>query len=277
VSPASYLIALPIGIIAVSGWMVKVESDNFLNTKKYGGIGAHPQHQAVHGLQVDPNPAARLDHARYGIPGMTVIENSLGETVTSRPIGSRSSRQSWLAAQSGYTTPGSIELPDIPGYIPPKDDAATHFQTVPAESGFHITAEEVTKLDMKSNTVVFNGGVKLTSPEFQLSSTRLKLHLSADKKSFNLAEADGDVHVQLTGVTDDKKYRGQSTQAIYQPQSDKLTLTGWPRIQGQGQELIAAEEDTKVFLNPKTGTMHTEGRAQTRVAKRFMDDESRNP
>ncbi len=49
-----------------------------------------------------------------------------------------------------------------------------------------------------------------------------------------------------------------------------LLLTGWPKVQGQGQELIAAEQGTKVTLFPKTGKMITEGRAQTRIARQLM-------
>jgi lipopolysaccharide export system protein LptA len=98
------------------------------------------------------------------------------------------------------------------------------------------------------------------------------VHLGQDKKSFRLLEATGSVDVQLTGVPDDKKYRGQSGVAVYDPAKGTLTLTGWPKIQGSGQELVAAEEGTRVVLMPKTGKMHTEGRAQTRVAKRLMEE-----
>lgn len=151
------------------------------------------------------------------------------------------------------------------------------FETVPADSGFHIAADEATKLDMAKETVTFNGHVKLASPQFHLSATRLVVHLGKDKKSFRLLEASGSVDVQLTGVPDDKKYRGQSGIAIYDPTKGTLTLTGWPKIQGSGQELVAAEESTRVILIPKTGRMFTEGRAQTRIAKRLMEESASVP
>lgn len=125
-------------------------------------------------------------------------------------------------------------------------------------------------MDIQAERVVFNGKVKMTSPQFHLSATQLVVHLGKDKKSFKFAEAKGEVNVQLTGVPDDKKYRGQSNSAIYTPSQGTLLLTGWPKIQGQGQELIAAEQGTKVTLFPKTGKMITEGRAQTRVARQLM-------
>ncbi|TLD69717.1 hypothetical protein FEM03_15425 [Phragmitibacter flavus] len=275
-SPTSYLIALPVSIIAVSGWMVKMENDTFLHNQRSEQSFYSPEsnYRAVNSSHSVHN-AARLDHDRYGQNFDSA--NSLGESIISRPIGERASKtsQPWLAShQTRAHSSNPVELLDIPGFIPPTDKVDEHFQTVPVESGFHITADEATKVDMAGQNVIFNGNVTLTSPQFKMSSNRLKVHMSDDKKSFRLAEAEGNVHVQLTGVTDDKKYRGQSNAAIYEPEKSKLTMTGWPRIQGQGQELIAAEASTKVFLYPDTGRMDTQGRAQTRVAKQFMVNES---
>jgi lipopolysaccharide transport protein LptA len=146
------------------------------------------------------------------------------------------------------------------------------FETVPPDSGFHIAADEATKLDMERETVTFSGRVKLASPQFHLTATKLVVYLGKDKKSFHKLEATGEVDVQLTGVPDDKKYRGQSGVAVYEPGRGTLTLTGWPKIQGSGQELVAADASTRVILIPKTGKMLTEGRAQTRVAKRLMEE-----
>lgn len=125
-------------------------------------------------------------------------------------------------------------------------------------------------MDIQAERVVFNGKVKMSSPQFHLTASQLVVHLGKDKKSFKLAEARGEVNVQLTGVPEEKRYRGQSGFAIYNPSQGTLQLTGWPKIQGQGQELIAAEQGTKVTLFPKTGKMTTEGRAQTRIAKQLM-------
>jgi lipopolysaccharide transport protein LptA len=159
--------------------------------------------------------------------------------------------------------------------MPPS--ANPHFETVPSDSGFHIAADEATKLDMEKQTVTFNGHVKLASPQFSLTATKLIVHLGKDKKSFRLLEATGSVDVQLTGVPDDKKYRGQSGAAVYDPAKGTLTLPGWPKIQGSGQELVAAEASTRIILVPKTGKMLTEGRAQTRIAKRLMAEPAARP
>ena len=184
----------------------------------------------------------------------------------------------WLAAQpTKAATPTGGELPPIPGFAEMVPPAQPFFETVPADSGFHIAADEATKVDMEKETVTFNGHVKLASPQFHLTSTKMVVHLGKDKKSFRLLEATGSVDVQLTGVPDDKKYRGQSGVAVYDPAKGTLVLTGWPKIQGSGQELVAAEESTRIILVPKTGKMLTEGRAQTRIAKRLMEETAAQP
>jgi hypothetical protein len=64
---------------------------------------------------------------------------------------------------------------------------------------------------------------------------------------------------------------------VYDPGKGTLVLTDWPKIQGSGQELVAAEAGTRVVLIPKTGKMTTEGRAQTRIAKRLMEETAATP
>lgn len=283
-SASTYLIALPLGMIAVSSWLVKVESDSFSAGARTSGIQQVPKHTngKSPGLLLADAPApARLDHGRYGWAGPSHQGGGLlGSDPSTRPLGARSGRmEDWLEKQAPahISSAAGVELPAIPGYLdmPPPDQP--FFETVPADSGFHIAADEATKLDMAKQTVTFNGHVKLASPQFHLTATRLVVHLGKDKKSFRLLEATGEVDVQLTGVPEEKKYRGQSGTAIYDPAKGTLTLTGWPKIQGSGQELVAAEEGTRVILVPKTGKMVTEGRAQTRVAKRLMEESAAQP
>ena len=270
-SASIYLIAIPLGVIAVSGWLVKVENDSFRRGQRTSEIQQIANHRLgrVAGPQAEVPAAARLDHQRFGwemVP--EAAGGRLGDDFHRRPLGARAaSAVPWLDRQEvALARQEAAGLPDIPGYQELPAPAVPEFETVLPGSGFHITADEATKLDLKKETVTFNGGVKLVSPQFHLTSDRLVIHLGKDKKTFRLLEASGSVHVQLTGVPEEKKYRGQSGFAVYDPAKAVLTLTQWPKIQGSGQELIAAEADTRVFLHPKTGHMHTEGRAQSRVA-----------
>ncbi len=282
-TPSSYLIAIPLGVIALSGWLVKIEGDSFASGKRTSGIQQVPRHGSSAPANRGPSDVKaplRLDHERYGWLGHESEGGGLlGVDLSRRPIGERPARPvSWLASHSTESPPTApVELPPIPGFVKMPVQVEPFFETVPADSGFHIAADEATKLDMAKETVTFNGHVKLASPQFHLSATRLVVHLGKDKKSFRLLEASGSVDVQLTGVPDDKKYRGQSGIAIYDPTKGTLTLTGWPKIQGSGQELVAAEESTRVILIPKTGRMFTEGRAQTRIAKRLMEESASVP
>lgn len=256
-----------------------MENDQFLSRQQSGSLSGTPftadrSYPHPGSMARDAHHSARFDHPRYSHHEASL--GALGQVPPPRPIGERAARNtpSWLEYSSTPIEVPSIELSDIPGYIPQAPPQDTAFETVPAGAGYHITADEATKVDMAGQYVLFNGNVTLSSPQFSMSSQRLKVHMSDDRSSFKLAEAEGNVHVQLTGVTDDKKYRGQSSHATFDPRTSKLILTGWPRIQGQGKELIAAEAGTKVFLYTDSGKMDTVGRAQTRIAKRFLDGEA---
>lgn len=276
-SPSVYLVAIPLGLIAVTGWLVKSESDSFAQSKRSMDLQNVSRKGGPSVRDLVESPAiTRMDHIRYGVQeGEEAPASPLGSVQAMRPLGARSSQPiDWMAAQAQRASAAaSMNKTEIPGYI----ESATPevaFETVTTESGYHITADEATKLDMTGNKVVFNGHVMMTSPQFKLSADQLIVHLGSDKKTFKFIEANQSVKVELTGVPEEKRYRGQSQKAIYEPSKDSIVMTGWPKIQGQGQELVAAEEKTKITMFSKTGKMFTEGRAQTRVSKQLMAEES---
>jgi lipopolysaccharide transport protein LptA len=270
VSPSTYLIAVPLSLIAISGWLVKVENDSFSKGTRTSQIQQVPNHiGALTPIGVQPPVAAELsfEHARFSATG------PLGQDSEQRPLGARAvPRSNWIDSKNAANLARSAKLPEIGGFREQPAPANPAFEAVPSESGFHITADEATRVDMGSLKVVFRGQVSLSSPQFHLTGDELIVHLGEDRTSFKKMEASGGVHVQLTGVPPEKRYRGQSQKAVYDPGNGTLVMTGWPKIQGQGQELVAAEQNTRVLLYPKTGKMLTEGRAQTRVAKRLMEE-----
>lgn len=278
-SPSVYLVAIPLGLIAVTSWLVKSDGDSFVQSKRSADI----QNQSQRGNPIPPpigiDPAAsRMDHERYGWQDdENSPANTLGSVAAKRPLGSRPSQPiDWMAMQTARSSATTMNKTEIPGYIESAVPETT-FQTVTTEAGYHITADEATKLDVAANKVIFNGHVMMTSPQFKLSADQLIVHLGSDKKTFKFIEANQSVKVELTGVPEEKRYRGQSQKAVYEPSKDSIVMTGWPKIQGQGQELIAAEEKTKITMFSKTGKMFTEGRAQTRVSKQLMAEESAKP
>lgn len=276
-SPSTSLIAVPLSLIAISGWLVKVENDSFskgTRTSQLQQVPGHGGGGAPVGLQPPVPAELSFEHARFAWSGdQRVNPGPLGEDVSLRPLGARAMpRTAWLESRSSPLATKSTKLPEIADFRQQAAPENTAFEAVPSESGFHITADEATRVDMGSLKVVFRGHVSLSSPQFHLSGDELIVHLGKDRTSFKLMEATGAVNVQLTGVPVEKRYRGQSQSAVYDPGKGTLVMTGWPKIQGQGQELVAAEQRTRVLLYPKTGKMLTEGRAQTRIAKRLMEE-----
>lgn len=277
-SPSLYLVAIPFGLIAVTSWLVKSESDSFAKSKRSEDIQNSSRRGAPVPRTLEDIPvAARMDHERYGWQeGEDSAANTLGSVTAMRPLGARSTHPlDWMTSQVPHTSASSsMNKTEIPGYIESSGSEVASFQTVTTESGYNITADEATKLDMAANKVIFNGHVMMTSPQFKLSANQLIVHLGSDKKTFKFIEANESVKIELVGVPEEKRYRGQSAKAIYEPSTDSIVMTGWPKVQGQGQELIAAEEKTKITLFSKTGKMFTEGRAQTRVSKQLMAEEA---
>lgn len=277
-SPATYLILIPLSVIAVSGWLVKRESDVFARGVRTSQLQQVPRHASgrVAVAQPEVPETAKLDHHRYAwLGGETGLP--LGADVTARPLGARAAPTTeWLekaSSRSSVQNGGPEELPAISGYKPVPEPGMPRFEPAEAEGGFNITADEATRVDLSKETVVFNGHVRLTSPQFHLKAAKLVVHLSKDKKTFRMMEAMGDVELQLTGVPEEKQYRGQSGVAVYEPGKGTLTMSQWPKVQGSGQEQVAAEEGTQMVLYPQTGQMVTRGKAQTRVAKRLMEAE----
>jgi len=277
VSPSTYIIALPLGVIAVSTWLVKMENDTFLKSGRTTEIQEQARNQENGGVKVPiATPVEQFSHDRYGWKDNSQdLKTALGNDRPRRTIGSRPGQNAdWLELQVEAKNASTGELPSIPGYIETEAMGESPFSTVPADSGFHITADEATKLDVKTQRVTFNGHVKLNSPQFDLTAKTVVVLLSKDKKTFKVAEATGDVNVQLKTGPPEKRYRGQSSKAVYEPSAGMITMTGWPKIQGQGQEIIAAAPETKVMLYTASGKLLTEGRTQTRVAKQLIAEDS---
>ena len=209
-SPATYLILIPLSVIAVSGWMVKRESDVFARGLRTSQLQQVPRHGNGRVSVARPQvpETAKLDHHRYawlteetGLP--------LGVNVSSRPLGARAAPATDWLEKARPAVPGKKGVPQelaaIPAYTGAPEPEVPVFDAVDTESGFNITADEATRVDLSKQTVVFNGHVRLTSPQFHLKSSKLVVHLSKDKKTFRMMEAMNDVDIQLTGVPEEKR------------------------------------------------------------------------
>ncbi|MFZ4767533.1 MAG: LptA/OstA family protein [Roseimicrobium sp.] len=271
-TPSGYFVAIPLSIIAVATLMSKWESDSFTLRERTSGIQQIPQHALGRVASPPHSITSRASSVeqRYAT-GEDEQWTALGEDVPERPLGrAPTDAPGWLAKRETTLTKQRFPaLPEILGFtaVPRLADPA---ESIPTDAGFHITADEATNLDVGRQTVTFQGRVTLSSPQFHLTAAKLVVHLGKDQ-SFRIMEASGNVDVQLTGVPEEKRYRGQAGKAIYDPRKGTLLMEDWPKIQGAGRELVAANDQTRIVLYPKTGQMRTQGRAQTRVAQRVME------
>ncbi len=278
-SPSTYFITLPAGIFALSLWIIRKE-DGGQSVSGHAPSVNLAQSQTVAAKKASTidrlDPAARFDHERYGWNNDPSAQGStLGRNVVLRPVGERASAApDWLSVhEAKQTNSGSgKKYPDIASFE--DKPALPDPLSIPinASAGYQITSDEVTKLDTNTGKVIFTKNVRLISPQFHLVSQELIVYLGKDKSTMRLMEANGEVDVLLTGVPPEKAYRGQSSHATYDPLKESILLTGWPKVKGQSQEQVAASADTRMTLYTKSGRMMTEGRAQTRIAKSFMDD-----
>ncbi|MEZ0276920.1 MAG: hypothetical protein ACAH88_18570, partial [Roseimicrobium sp.] len=68
-TPSTYLIAVPLSLIAISGWLVKVENDSFSRGTRNSQLQQVPNHAGGRtAVGVQPPVAAELslEHARFG-------------------------------------------------------------------------------------------------------------------------------------------------------------------------------------------------------------------
>jgi lipopolysaccharide transport protein LptA len=279
VSPSISIVSIPLALIAVASFAVRHQDHSFQTSPRTAQIQT-PVPVPVRllpgsGTQI---PAEKLPvsqqplYGRYGFDESVVAGTQLGRDSLPRGLGERASAPpDWLSIQQSIAAKKS-PFPEIPGYRetpPPRDPLA---EPLAVESGYQITSDEVTRLDMETGRVVFNRNVRMVSPQFHLTCDQLVVHLGKDKNSMDHSEAHGSVNILLTGVPPEKAYRGQSSDAVFHPQKNQIVLTGWPKARGASQEQVAAEAGTRMTLFTKTGRLLTEGRAQTRVTRSFMSE-----
>lgn len=272
VSPSASIISIPIGLIAIASFIARHQDRSFQSGEHKSAL-QNPilaMHGTAHSAG-ELHPSRRLDHERYGIneiPGAAM----LGRDTQTRQLGERTTAPSdWLNGKDP-AAPKNGSYPDIAGYsdTPPARDPLA--DPIAAGSGYQITSDEVSRLDMETGRVVFNKNVHMVSPQFDLTCNQLVVHLGQDKNTMQLSEAHGSVNILLTGVPPEKAYRGQSSDAVFDPHKDLIILTGWPKAKGASQEQVAAESTTRMTLYTKSGRLVTEGRAQTRVTRSFINE-----
>lgn len=257
-----YFVAAQLVLIAVSAAVVKQDFNKQRPVPK-----AQPAPMALTS-PVDSDLLSRaLALPEDEIERFALIENTDGKPVTS--MGNQTDRPmgfSGLEAQSA--PPLAFEPPTPRESLPSVTEASAppEFDPVPTSSGYHITSDAATNFDMKSNTVVFSGSVTLKCTDFILTADRLVAHMtSGNVQTLSKLVANGKVDFHLTGVPKEESYRGSGEQAVFNPDTGMIVMSGWPKIIGHGREHNAASATTIMSLNTKSPKLETEGRAQTRL------------
>lgn len=218
----------------------------------------------------------------WGLPNGEVKRFVLAEQVSAgAAVGSRGMGQA--AKQGPARTPGDgadiIGNRKVPAAIPfegrilqtevglsgVEEDNTIVFEPVPNGAGYSITADAASHFDMGTKTVVFTGNVALHNQAFTLSAARLVVHLESEGGQLEQMVANGNVVVTLTQGPLEERFKGWGEQAIFDPASSSILMSGWPRILGHGREHRAASASTKMTIFTNPAKLVTVGRAQTRI------------
>lgn len=263
VTAAPYFVSAQLALIVTSAVLVK-----FGWKKDKEAHFSEPESPAVAAIPVSPE----LLQSAKAMPGdpidrFAVLEQSVGSTAAGEQSGAR---------QMGYRDDGeSKQRPDEfiqsqvrerrPSGFKAPEEAPPSFEPVPEDIGYHIAAEAATNFNLDSQTVAFSGNVSLKCADFTLTCRRLVVHMNEGSQTLNKLVANGAVEIQLTGVPREEAYCSKSEEAVFDPATNTILLTGWPRINGRGREHIAATPATRMTLHTKASKLVTDGRAQTRL------------
>ena len=263
-----YFITAQIALIAVSASVVKLDLTKSHPVPKATAI---PMSLTP---PVDPSILEKASVPTAGVarfaPAETLDENESIESPQSaiRPMG-------FSDREMGMDSADAFSLPKTHANVAPSDSPPPVFDPIPASAGYHIASDAATNFDLKTNTVVFSGSVTLKCTDFILHSDRLVAHMTkGPSQTLSKLVANGNVDFHMTGVPKEEAYRGNGEQAVFDPATGIIVMSGWPRIIGHGREHNAASATTVMTLNTKSPKLETEGRAQTRL---LMEGENGMP
>ena len=254
-----YFVTAQIALIAVSASVVKLDL-----TKSH----PVPKATAVPMSLTPPVDPTLLEKA--AVPTADIARFALAETLGQedsaevsqtpiRPMG-------FSDREMGTDSVDAFSIPKTHAKVAPSDSPPPVFEPVPSSAGYHITSDVATNFDLKTNTVVFSGSVTLKCTDFILQSDRLVAHMTkGPSQTLSKLVANGNVDFHMTGVPKEEAYRGNGEQAVFDPATGIIVMSGWPRIIGHGREHNAASATTVMTLNTKSPKLETEGRAQTRL------------
>lgn len=259
---APYFVSAQVALILTSAFLVKTG----WNKEKRIPPSDSPS-APVAAIPVSPELLSAAKAMPHGlIDRFAVMEHSLdagtsGAESSIRRMGYRNERESRQRPDEVIQTTHRDSQPPRVSVL----DDPPSFEPVPESVGYHIAADAATNFDMDSQTVAFSGNVSLKCADFTLTARRLVVHMEKGSQTLKKLVANGSVDIQLTGVPKEEAYHSQSEEAVFDPATNTIVLSGWPKINGKGREHIAATPTTKMTLHTKASKLVTDGRAQTRL------------
>ena len=243
-----YFITAQVALVAVSAALLRIDWTD--KSKQY-----QPAPTASAAKQPVVAPASRTG---AGARDATPATNSPAPVVQDQP-------PAVVRGEHGldpdYGT--AVTLSGPPETTPFVDDVLT--ESPHSMAGYRITADTASNFNLESHTVTFSGRVSLKSSRFDLTSTRLVVHMDPKKNALKKLVATGDVKVALTATQADKAFKGTAYEATYEPSDGSIVLSGWPQITGEGREHRAAEKSTRMVLFVENPRLVTQGRASTKI------------
>lgn len=259
----TYIVTAQIGLIAASAVLVNLDWKK--GQTKRSGLGT-----SVPSVEISPpvptvpaRPLPPTEISRFALIEQEEAETTVESGQTDRPMGfgGQNSKGHPGSSFTGTKAPTAAKQAPVGAAI----ESPPEFDPVPENVGYHILADAATNFDLNSRTIVFSGHVSLKCSEFAMSAERLVVHMDSKQQTLKKLVANGKVDIHLTGVPEQERFRGQSEEAVFDPATGGITLSGWPRIQGQGREHQASTPTTKMTLYTMHPRLATEGRAQTRL------------
>jgi lipopolysaccharide transport protein LptA len=137
----------------------------------------------------------------------------------------------------------------------------------PTGAKTEITATKESSFDSEKNIAEFTGRVVVRDPQFTLTSDRLKVILSKDRKGIAVAEAHGNVIIVQEKADPQSTVQqaiGRAGEMTYKPDTGEVTLRDWPSIQQGINNQVATEQSTVMILR-STGQSRTIGGSKTLI------------
>jgi len=139
----------------------------------------------------------------------------------------------------------------------------------PKDATTEITADEEASFDNANNVAIFRGNVIVRDPQFDLQCDTLRVTLNSNRRGLAKVEAEGNVIIVRETQGENGapvRSEGRAKKVVYDADTGRATLTGWPQIRHGLNTQVATEEGTVMVLD-RNGKSTTTGRSRTIVGE----------